>query len=929
MHKYLVLVVTFLLSFFTPFSQLKLVQKTLTELHVTTNSLSQMVRQPDGKTLILGNVAIGRQYKTALLRLDSSGVLDTSFGKRGIDTFITNSLLPAYDGVSLHALALQGDKILIGGSAYFMSTVSQANAVLVRLTSSGIIDSSFGTNGAVVTNTFSSSGISIDDITAIAVDGAGRIAVTGKTYDYYKYRFLVARYTPAGKLDSYFLNGAGVGVFDIGTEDDEALDIVVRPGNKLLILGKTYTTRRNYEVSLLALKNNGDKDSTFGINGVVVSAISVNSDIANKMTLQVDGKIVCAGNSGNSLLALRYKANGHADSSFGKYGKVIINVGAPASQANSIVVQPGGNIVIGGYATKDSINQFFAARLLKNGNIDTQFAQKGYLYKSIYHSNDQAFALCLLPGGRLLQGGQVNKNAATEFGIVQYTANGFLDTTFANRGVKVLTVGTSRDVAFNMAKLPWDNSFVLCGTANDNWCLVKYGPNKSVQVDRAFAVNGVAAVPYSYYTDQFAEPDIAVDSANKKIYMCGQVGSEVLIFKYNASGTPDTSFGNKGIVKYPGVYIFYDGLGVLPNGNIVFSALSYTDGFFAAMLKPDGTKETKFGVDGKVKQIPMNVFDLYVDNNSNTIKLGGTVVYNQAYEQAMCVYSLKFNGDVDAGYGQNGLATMAKNDVSANLYKYRITGDNFGRMLVSGGVQYDGYEAAVSRFTEKGLPDKTFGDNGMVITSITNNLQTNPVNEGIAAGGVSPTQGFVVTAGTVMDSYFLTASPAIVSYKNDGSIDSINNTNSFWDRSVFGGDYQSAYAVIMDSVKPDGYTLYVAGTGGKNGELDFALAKYERYYNVRTNKIGVEYPKNNAIGAVYPNPANSQVTVTYSKFNVGKISILITDVQGKVILHYAVTNTAKGWFTQTIQLPAQMTAGLYFLQVSDGVNTYKAKFIKQ
>jgi len=248
-------------------------------------------------------------------------------------------------------------------------------------------------------------------------------------------------------------------------------------------------------------------------------------------------------------------------------------------------------------------------------------------------------------------------------------------------------------------------------------------------------------------------------------------------------------------------------------------------------------------------------------------------------------------------------------------------------MLVSGGVQYYGYEAGVSRFTKNGEPDQTFGDKGVVITNITNNLQTNPVNEGIAAGGVSPGQGFVVTGGTTMDSYYLSASPVIVSYKNDGRPDSISN-NTMWDKSVFGGNWQAVYAMMMDSVRPNGYTLYVAGTGGRDG-LDFGLAKYERYTPVVRDTSFTPGPGTNNIGAIYPNPAHSQVTVTYSSLNYGKITVRLLDLHGKLIKQYTFTNAGKNWFTRTLQLPDGMAAGIYFLQVSDGQHIYIAKLVKE
>lgn len=929
MFKILLLCVAFLLTAAICTAQLTLNDRTLTELHITNNSIGQVVRQPDGKLVALGYISSGRLYQTALIRFDSTGVLDSSFGKNGIDTFVTNQLAPAYDLVSVTTLALQGDKILLGGGAYFNSGYSQGNALLARFTASGILDSSFGNNGISLINTYSSSGISIDEISSLVADNANRIIFAGRTYDYTKYRFLVGRCKPNGQPDVTF-NNSGVGVYDIGTEDDEALDIKVRSGNKLLVLGKTYTSGSKFDVALLALKGNGEADSSFGANGIKVSTISADNDIAYKMALLPGNKIICTGNSGNKLLALRFKANGNADSSFGANGRTIIDIGTAPCQANGLLVQQTGRVIISGYAAKDSVNYFFATGLLPNGPVDNSFAKNGFLYKKIYGIDDKGFAACLLAGDKFIQAGQVTQNAATRFALVQYTPGGVVDAGFGNNGVRTLSIGRSRDVAFRMAVLPWDNSFILCGTANNFWSVVKYKPGKSLQVDKTFGSNGVVAVPYTYYGDQFAEPGLAVDSTSKKIYFCGQVGSELYIFKYNANGTPDSGFGYKGMVKYPNVYIYYNGLGVLPNGNIVFSALSYTNGFFAAMLRPDGSAETKFGTGGEVHALPLNVFDLYIDKKNSTIKFGGTAVYNQAFAQAIAVYSLKFNGMVDENYGVNGLAQLIKENTSAALYKYRITGDDYGRMLVSGCIQdYNdfGYLASVSRFTAAGLPDKNFGDNGMVITPITNINQINPVNEGITAGGVSQSQGFVITGGTAMDDYFKTASPVIVSYKNNGAVDTAGN-NNIWNKSVFGGTFQSVYDVMIDEVRPNGYTLYVAGTGGREDALDFGLAKFERYFTLKDTVL-LNTGGGHILGLIYPNPAQGQVTVTCYGLNPGKVTVQLLSLQGKPVKSYNFNYLSKGAFMQTIQLSAGLAAGVYLVRVSDGQHIFTGKLVKQ
>ncbi len=914
------------------FAQLKVINKTLTDLHVTGNSVSGMVRQPDGKILVLGSVSEGQQYKTALIRFDSTGTLDNTFGQKGVDTFTTINYFPAYQVAYFTAIALQGDKVIIAGGAIDNSgSFTQGDAILMRFTTTGAVDSSFGNAGIAITNAPSNTGISIDEAKSITIDEANRIIMVGKTYDYQKYRFLIARYNPNGSPDNRF-SYKGIKVADVGTEDDEAVDVAVYSNKRIVVLGKTYINNENFEVALTALKNNGSFDSSFGNNGIVVSNINAQADVANKLIIQHDNKIVCAGNSGNSVLVLRYKYNGNADTSFGVYGKMIINISSSNCQANSIVLQPDGNMVIGGYAALDSVNHFFVMRLLTNGIPDNSFGNNGVFYNSVYNANDAGYAMSILPGGKILQAGQVGLNASTLFGLVQYTADGLLDNGFNAKGYKTLGIGSSRDVAFKMLRLPWDNSLLLCGTANEFWSLVKYGANKSLHTDKTFGVNGVATVPFMYYGDQFAEPNVAIDSILEKIYMCGLVGNSMYIFKFNRNGTPDSTYGKNGLVIYPGASVYYGGLAVTPNHKIVFAALRQlsTSGYnFAAMLNPDGSPDESFGKNGEVRNLPLTVSGISLSSYNNTLRFAGLAPLKN-FDAGIGVLSLKFNGNRDTAFGRNGFAILRIPNGSAEVYfKYSVTEDNYGRTIVGGSIESyntNSFYFSVSRFTKKGTPDSSFGVNGLATINPGNDIQSNPANEGISVGCTDSKHCYIATAGTEMDSYFKTAKSVIVVYKNDGGPDTLTASSTYWDKNLFGGPYESAYSVLVDNVTPSGYTLYVAGTGGKGDALDFSLVEFQKQITVKSEPLFFD-TKAFTRANLYPNPSHGQVTLSYL-LEKGDVNIDLIDLNGKVLQEYRFVNNT-GQFTTTIQLPGEIAKGVYFLKIINGKNVFVEKLLKE
>src|SRR5262245_30199183 len=69
-------------------------------------------------------------------------------------------------------------------------------------------------------------------------------------------------------------------------------------------------------------------DNTFGIGGKVITPFSSEFDAANAVAIQPDGKIIAAGQGGNSqtndtdFALARYNQDGTLDSSFGNGGKV-------------------------------------------------------------------------------------------------------------------------------------------------------------------------------------------------------------------------------------------------------------------------------------------------------------------------------------------------------------------------------------------------------------------------------------------------------------------------------------------------------------------------------------------------------------------------------------------------------------------------------
>ncbi len=106
--------------------------------------------QSDGKIVIAGNMLVGSTADFLIARLNADGTRDNSFGTQGIVTTAFGTLQDF-----ARAVAIQPDgKIVAAGQA---SAATATDFGLVRLNSDGTFDSSFGGGGSLIVDFFSSS----------------------------------------------------------------------------------------------------------------------------------------------------------------------------------------------------------------------------------------------------------------------------------------------------------------------------------------------------------------------------------------------------------------------------------------------------------------------------------------------------------------------------------------------------------------------------------------------------------------------------------------------------------------------------------------------------------------------------------------------------------------------------------------------------
>ncbi|MEO8071917.1 MAG: FG-GAP-like repeat-containing protein [Acidobacteriota bacterium] len=391
-------------------------------------------RQPDGKIVAVGS-ANGGAF--GLVRYTSTGSLDTSFGTGGKVTTLFSDIRSSQAASSL---VIQPDgKIVVAGMVlldFSDPRFNHYNFGLARYNTNGSLDTTFGTNGLVITDIAANKA---DVPVALVLQSDGKIVAAGfngaAIAPQIPSDFVLVRYNSNGSLDSTFGTG-GIVITDFNNDVDFASSLVIQPDGKMIAGGWTYTlANHSYDFALARYNSNGSLDNSFGSGGKVVADLSGASnlpggDVMTGMVLQPDGKILCAGtgepNQQTTLtdfVIARFNPNGSLDGTFGTNGKVSTDFDGSYDFASSIALQPDGRFVVAGVAngrlenrleTKLRINydgfaigspttsDFAVARYNPNGSLDLSFGTGGKGQTDIFGSLDAATKVLILPNGNIL-----------------------------------------------------------------------------------------------------------------------------------------------------------------------------------------------------------------------------------------------------------------------------------------------------------------------------------------------------------------------------------------------------------------------------------------------------------------------------------------------------------------------------------------------
>ena len=367
--------------------------------------------QSDGKIVVSGRSYNGSHNEHTLVRYNTNGSFDVTFGTGGIVT------TPIGEDDGGRTVAIQSDgKIVVGGWAY---NGSDYDFALVRYNMNGSLDGTFGTGGIVTTPIGSGDEVAY----AVVIQSDGKIVLGGFSDNGSDNDFALVRYNTNGSLDGTFGAGGRV-ITPIGSGDDIAYTIAIQSNGKIVLAGNSNDGSDNF--ALARYNSDGMLDGTFGTGGIVITSIG-NSSLAISVVIQSDKKIVVGGYSNNGsnydFSVVRYDTSGTLDVTFGTGGIVTTAIGSGDDLGYALELQQDGKIILGGPSDNGSNNDFAIIRYDTSGTPDGSFGTGGIVTTPIGNGNDVPYGIAIQSDWKIILVGYSESVSSRNFALARYNVS--------------------------------------------------------------------------------------------------------------------------------------------------------------------------------------------------------------------------------------------------------------------------------------------------------------------------------------------------------------------------------------------------------------------------------------------------------------------------------------------------------------------------
>lgn len=636
--------------------------------------------QNDNKIVVSGYIPTNTDFDFAVVRINTDGTLDSTFDGDGI-LLISNDFRNDY---AFSNKIMDDGKILIAG---YSKAGTKSDFALAKINSDGTLDSTFGTNGKVI-STISTGN---DLIRNIEIQSDGKVLVFGST----SLKFTMVRYTSDGVLDTTFdTDGILILNHNMG---------IGNPRLKILLNGKMIlagTSDNDYKV--IQLLADGSYDSTFDSDGVLI--VNENKDSLNFLIEKPDGKLITGGYSYDvslndyTIKEFELDADGAILSNNTKklYLSYETNLGASIELNDQSILT----------LSSDFINNqasIVIKKILANGEQDMSFGISGRV--DIPYGTTSGLSKAIqLSDNKIL----VSTYSAS---LIRLNPDGQLDSTFGTGGVlNIRNLSNALGVIDDFI-ISNDNKILLAvdyydsNDGSDNTGVLKLNMNGTI--DNSFGTNGIVMYKFNEDDNYYEYPVSIIQDFSDKIVLTSLSSnrseannSDINVSKLNFDGTFDNTFGTNGKVTHicNEPISQYGIINTSENGYII-NYSSYggliKNGYSHTMkLNNDGTINTNFGNNGIAEDFAgsSNTSAMILQTDDKILKAG---IKNNQFS----ISRYNPDGSIDITFGNSGEISTPIS-IESKIDNILIQSD--GKLLATG-YSFDGDRQVITLARYGGL----------------------------------------------------------------------------------------------------------------------------------------------------------------------------------------------------------------------------------
>jgi uncharacterized delta-60 repeat protein len=379
-----------------------------------------MAVQADGKTLTCGVIQPTNVFSFDLLvcRFNTDGSVDQTFADNGYFTMAQSGGSDYGNDIKV----LPDGTILVAGAM----SITAANTAfqVIKLTSDGVLDASFGTNGVTTIDMDSGE----DYVHSLLVADNGKIYLCGETGvpNLIYFRIGMARLNSDGTLDLTFATNGKAITAQPSSNVSTSVTNFEFSADQTAIYGSGYRGVNSDQFCLLTKLNadDGSLDASFGTDGYVFTATVPGSYDA--LVVHSDGHIYTFGYKVASAtqpgLVGKFTSSGTLVTTFGDMGHLHVFQGMLSYFYDAIEVEDGDMIACGtsspgGFPANSS---FLTARITSTGTVNSNWGADGTEETQMSASTDAASAIGRQPDGKIVIVGTSNFGGGNDVGVARF-----------------------------------------------------------------------------------------------------------------------------------------------------------------------------------------------------------------------------------------------------------------------------------------------------------------------------------------------------------------------------------------------------------------------------------------------------------------------------------------------------------------------------